>query len=55
MIRVPFPIGTPSELEDRICVWVGENSDVAALSEHTDFVEIKDDELALWFRLRFGL
>lgn len=55
MIRVPFPIGIGGDLEDAVCIWVGETCGAAILGEHADVVEFEDEELALLFRLKFGL
>lgn len=56
MIQIPFPMSIGGALEDKICDWVGTyNSYGVALSEKADYVEFKDVEFALVFKLTFGL
>ena len=52
MIIVPFPMDITGQLEQDICDWVEEN---AELNELGNAVIFEDGELALYFRLRFGL
>lgn len=52
MITVPFPISISGKLEKEIAAWVGEH----ARFGYTSFlIEFDDEELATYFRLKFGL
>lgn len=52
MITVPFPVDVSGELEKKICAWVKE---YARFGDTTFIIEFDDEELALYFRLRFGI
>jgi hypothetical protein len=52
MIKIPFPMDVSGQLEKDICKWVRE---YAILGNPADHILIEDEELALYFRLRFGL
>ena len=52
MIKVPFPMDVSGALEKEICKWVLENAMLGVTGDHILF---EDEELAIYFRLRFGL
>jgi len=52
MIIVPFPINISGNLERQICAWVKEH----ARFGYTSFIiEFDDEELATYFKLKFGI
>ena len=55
MTTVFFPYYLNGELETEICNWVGENTTVARLSDDAKTIEFEDEELAIYFRLKFGI
>jgi hypothetical protein len=46
-------IGGEKEME--ICAWIGDHAFDAKLSQLAQYVEFEDEELALIFRIIFGL
>lgn len=55
MISIPFPFTIVYDKEVDICEWIGENSEHASLSKDYKSIEIDNEELAIYFRLKFGL
>jgi hypothetical protein len=52
MIKVAFPVDINGEREKEICVWVNA---YARFGNTTFIIEFDDEELATYFKLRFGL
>ena len=52
MITISFPVDVRGELEKKICAWVKE---YARFGDTTFIIEFEDEELATYFRLKFGL
>jgi len=52
MIKVKFPMDVSGALEKEICAWVKEH---AQLGDPADHILFEDEELAIYFRLRFGI
>jgi hypothetical protein len=52
MITVPFPVDISGKREKEISAWVGQH---ARFGPTSLLIEFDDEELALYFRLKFGL
>jgi hypothetical protein len=56
MITVLFPIEINGQLENDICDWLSENAEHIQMGgDYDDFIIFEDAELAIYFKLKFGL
>lgn len=54
MIRIALPIGVIDDREKEICRWMA-FAEGARFSKCFSYIEFEDEELASYFRLRFGV
>jgi hypothetical protein len=56
MIMVLFPLEINGQLENDICNWLSENAEHIQMGgDNDDLIIFEDAELAIYFKLKFGL